>query len=645
MQTKTHTFSPEQIAEMRQEIKMLIQKAHEYRGRQFEKYKDVTFRLYELAILVGDELAIAEAKIHVAFYYYFREGDHEKALILAEESLVVMEKLENQKGIAWGLSSTGVIRWGLGDYDFGFNTMRKAIDIFEKLEDIDGLGWGTFMLGGFCLELKDYQNAQKYHEKSLELFEKIKDVSGYASALVGLGNVYSVLKKYENAFDAFFKSIKIAQEINNKNVEARALHEIGVVHENLDKKETALQYFQQSLDIRMGETNYMGIISSNLSLGRIYIYFENLEKAKYHFLQAVHYAQQVSAKPRLQKAYFHLAELHKKTQEPYIALDYYEKYMELQTQVMGEETEAKNKNLQIIFNLEKSKNEAEIHKIKNIELRKANDLIESQTRQLVDSIMYAQRIQEAILPSVYELEQYADSSFMLYKPKDIVSGDMYWFNGDEDADNDGITVITAVDCTGHGVPGAFMVVLATTLLNEIVKNQNVKEPAQILQMLDKKVQETLHQNKQHQVQSQDGMDMALVAIDFEKGILKFAGAKNSLYLVKNGAMQEIKGSPFPIGGSQHKPENKNFVQHTIQLEIGDTFYMATDGFQDQFGGENNMKYMKKTFRELLLKVSPLPPQEQKAYLEKVFEDWRGKNHQTDDVLVMGIKISDHMAKS
>ncbi len=634
-------YSPQELENIQQEIQDLLKKASQYRGREFEKYKDVVFRVYDLALSINDELGLAEAKIHLSFYYFFREGNYEKALGLVEESLVYMEKHNQVRGMAWGYTNRGVIRWGMGDYDLGFTAIRKSCEVFEELNDIDGLAWGTFMLGGFSSELKDFENSKKYHEKSLDLFEKMNDKSGYCTALVGLSSALTALGQHEKAFDNLLKALKIAQEIKNKNVEARALHEIGAVYEILEQDTPAQQYFQQALDIRRAETNVMGIITSNLSLGRIFMRLEDFTQAKFHFLDAAEHAQKILAKPRLQKAYFHLAELYKKIKEPYTALDYYEKYMELQTQVMGEETEAKSKNLQIIFNLEKSKNEAELHKVKNIELREANEVIEAQTRQLVDSILYAQRIQEAILPSVYELEQYADNSFLMYKPKDIVSGDMYWFTDDiPDNEEKGVSVITAVDCTGHGVPGAFMVVLATTLLNGIVKTEGITEPAEILHALDQKVQETLHQGKHHQVQSQDGMDMAVITVNFEIGLLKFAGAKNSLFLVRNGVMQEIKGSPFPIGGSQHKKDKKVFEQHIIQLEVGDNIYMATDGFQDQFGGENNMKFMKKNFRDLLFEVSKQgTPQQQRVFLENIFENWRGKNHQTDDVLVMGIRFT------
>jgi len=198
-------------------------------------------------------------------------------------------------------------------------------------------------------------------------------------------------------------------------------------------------------------------------------------------------------------------------------------------------------------------------------------------------------------------------------------------------------ILSAIDCTGHGVPGAFMVVMANSLLNEIIIENKVTNPAEILTRLDAKVIQALHQNLDQKSNSNDGMDLGLITLDFYKKELLFSGAKNSLYQVRNGQINEFQGSKFPIGSGQYK--GKNFEQISIPLLANDVYYLATDGFQDQFGGSEHKKYMKKNFREFLLSISHLDMPEQKKQLSIEFNKWKGNEEQTDDVLVIGMKVS------
>jgi serine phosphatase RsbU (regulator of sigma subunit) len=266
--------------------------------------------------------------------------------------------------------------------------------------------------------------------------------------------------------------------------------------------------------------------------------------------------------------------------------------------------------------------------------------IEKKNTHITDSVRYAQRIQQAILGSEDEILQNFQQGFIYFKPKDIVSGDFFWFsqqffNGNPKSM---FRIVIAADCTGHGVPGAFMTVMGNALLDEIVNERHIVEPSQILQELDKKIIATLQ--KQNTTQN-DGMDMVILAIE-EKStgekLAHFAGAKNPLYYVRNGNIHEIKGSKFPIGSTQFKKE-KIFSTTTMHLEEGDIFYLFSDGYQDQFGGQEKetRKFMVKKFRHLLHQISNTALTKQKEIIQNTFEDWQGKNEQTDDVLVIGIQ--------
>lgn len=255
--------------------------------------------------------------------------------------------------------------------------------------------------------------------------------------------------------------------------------------------------------------------------------------------------------------------------------------------------------------------------------------IETSNLKITQSIRYAKRIQDAILPDQELIKKNFEEYFILYQPKDIVSGDFYWFEEKED-----LLIIAVVDCTGHGVPGAFMTMMGNDLLNQIIIENAISSPEYIIAELDKKVTKTLDS---HTEKRNDGMDIAVVVIDRSQHLIHFSGAKLPLYHVSNGILSQVKGSIFPIGSTQYK-HNKIFQKHTMPYTKGDIIYLFSDGFQDQFGGENKMKYMTKRFRHFLSEMNGIGMEEQKDILEKELLYWKNGNKQTDDILVMGFKL-------
>lgn len=257
--------------------------------------------------------------------------------------------------------------------------------------------------------------------------------------------------------------------------------------------------------------------------------------------------------------------------------------------------------------------------------------IELKNKNITASIRYAQRIQKALIGDTNDLQSLFQDSFILFEPKDIVSGDFYWF-----ASVGNKKVIIAADCTGHGVPGAFMTMMGNAFLNDIISENQLTAPSKILEELDKRVQFAL-QTQGADNQRQDGMDMAVLVIDNDAQKVTFAGAKNPLCYLKNGEIQRVKGSKYPIGHFK-QGEEKHFEQHEFELRAGDAFYLFSDGFQDQFGGNEGRKYMTKRFRTLLQSISHLPMQEQKEALHQEFNTWKHNTPQTDDVLVIGLRL-------
>jgi serine phosphatase RsbU (regulator of sigma subunit) len=252
-------------------------------------------------------------------------------------------------------------------------------------------------------------------------------------------------------------------------------------------------------------------------------------------------------------------------------------------------------------------------------------------KQVTDSIHYAKRIQEAILPPNNLVKQILPESFVLYKPKDIVSGDFYWI----DKKNDWC-YFAAVDCTGHGVPGAFMSIVGYNLLKDILKNTDSIQPSIIMDKMNDGVANTLHTNTTSGKQTKDGMDMTLCALNYSTLELQFSGAFNPLYIIRGNELIQYKADKFPVG--MFIGEKQNFTNHTIQLQKGDSIYIFSDGYADQFGGPRGKKFMTGNFRQLLSDVSKLPIERQKTMLNQTIEEWRGNLEQVDDILIIGVKV-------
>lgn len=289
----------------------------------------------------------------------------------------------------------------------------------------------------------------------------------------------------------------------------------------------------------------------------------------------------------------------------------------------------------------------------NSALELKNSIIEEKNYQIQDSILYAKRIQNAMVPSPDDVKESLPDSFIFWRPKDIVSGDFYWFTKttprpvyEETITFEGIQrifkgfdsekiIITAVDCTGHGVPGAFMSMLGANALNRIIKLEGITQADRILNHLHDDVQEALRQKTSD---NRDGMDMALCVIDKDEQTVEFSGAKNPLFYFQDDQLHEIKGGMHPIGGHEWEAGSRFFPRHIVKIDKPTMFYLFSDGYRDQFGGPRERKFMLKRFKELLLSIHKLPCDEQHEKLEKVIDEWKGYIPQTDDIIVIGFRL-------
>lgn len=259
--------------------------------------------------------------------------------------------------------------------------------------------------------------------------------------------------------------------------------------------------------------------------------------------------------------------------------------------------------------------------------------VETKNAEITDSINYARKIQNAILPSTYAIKKLLPDSFIFYKPKDIVSGDFFWIEEKENT-----ILFAAVDCTGHGVPGAMMSVLGYNILSQAVKERSLINPSDILKHLDKGVNQMLQQNTEENA-IKDGMDLALCSLNPSTLELQFAGAYNPLWIIKHSTQEllEIKGDKKPIGANT-EGEKGVFTNHPVQLEKGDCIYIFSDGYADQFGGMKGKKFMYKPIKALLASIHSKPMPEQMNLLEKNLKEWQGSLEQVDDIIVIGVRV-------
>lgn len=265
-----------------------------------------------------------------------------------------------------------------------------------------------------------------------------------------------------------------------------------------------------------------------------------------------------------------------------------------------------------------------------IEVEISKHIVEEKNKNITDSINYARRIQEAKLPKKENIYASLPQSFVLFKPKDIVSGDFYFFHR-----NHKYIFIAAADCTGHGVPGAFMSMIGSEQLMDAVTQST--DTSEILKSLNKGIKKSLHQTSSSE-STRDGMDIAICSVDAENRIVKFAGANRPLWVIRKNQkrIEEIKAIKKAIGGLTD--DNQNFPTHELQLQHGDTFYISTDGYADQFGGQYGKKLMTKRFKEILIDIQDKPMTDQKIYLENYIENWKTGTEQVDDILVIGVRL-------
>ncbi len=534
---------------------------------------------------------------------------------------------------------------------------QKSIDLYEELGQNPVNIYGN--LGTVYYYTGEYDKAIKYFKATLEGLKE-SDFNTKAEVCHNIGTAYINLNEFNKSLEYLYLSKNYRIKQGNSTKLTLTFNQISEAYRRLNRIDSARYYVNKALRIIHKEDVYSNIwIEINLS--QIEFLVENYSKSILHARKALSLAKTTEntwALPDINRLLFTAFEKGNNIDSAYY---YFKEYTVINDSINDAESAKKIVEAQLNFEhekeialkekehqaqliVEKSRQEKQkvviiavvcglviliiglvllFNRFKVTKYQKV--IIEEKNKEITDSINYAKRIQGAILPSIKTIKEHLPHSFILYQPKDIVAGDFYWLEH-----KDGKVLFAAADCTGHGVPGAMVSVVCNNGLNRSVREHGLTEPGKIL---DKTREIIIAEFEKSEEEVKDGMDIALCSLDGNK--LQYAGANNPLWIIRNGEILEIKADKQPIG---KYAANNPYTTHSIELEKGDSIYIFTDGYVDQFGGEKSKKYKAANFKKLLLSVQEKSMEEQKIIIDKTFKDWKGNLEQIDDVCVMGVRV-------
>ena len=590
-----------------------------------------------------DELPSSEKKVDLLneSAWELRCIDTKKAFQLSQNAQLIASDINYQKSLAESLRTIGFCYWYFTNLVTALEKSMLAMDLFKELGDTKGEAQAMNTVAKVYTALGDFDKALQYFQTCISLSQHIKNNEEEVITLNNLGDMYMKLGEQEKALSFFIESNAIKEGVS-KSTQSLILYNIGEVHYHLGNNDEALTYLTQSLHISEKVGYHLIVTASLCILGKVAIRQNNSDAAIPYLQKAVEVAEGIDSKLDVYQAQKALSLAYEKKGDLVNAFEQYKLFHSVREAVFNHENLQRIKNIQFQHETISIKKETETERLKNSDLQKAYNEIEHQrnlitekNKSITDSIKYAKRIQEAILPPDKYIQQLFADSFIYYASKDIVCGDFYWAYKDVSNNEENI-LFAAVDCTGHGVPGAFMSLVGHSLLNTAVKENDILEPAAILNFLNKGVTKTLRQTYE-QSTVRDGMDLALCSWNKEKQILQFAGANNPLWLIRNGELIEIKGDKFPVGIFLEETMHQ-FTNHQLDVQTGDVLYLFSDGYADQFGGKKGRKFTKKQLKEKLLSIHHLPMNQQLIELQHTMSSWQGTLEQVDDVLIMRIRL-------
>lgn len=640
-----------------------------------------------------DNKELSSSLLYNLSLVYLNKGLYPQALDYALQALATDKQLNNPENIAASLNSVALIYQEWGMYDKSLEYRLESIKLAEESKNEIEIANGNFNLGNLYNRIGKTDKAlgyfqiakEKYNELLIKHPEDIGLKQVLSECIYSIGGIHLAMKEYKQALDLFNEALKIKFKLSDKLGLGNCYYQIGLIYYKQKDYEAALENLRKSVQYKYPIDDKKGISLAYFRIGDVYLQQLKLIESENFIQLSIKTAMAIGDKEILMEDYNLLYQIYAVKKDYKRALGYHKIFKAYADSIKNENTTKVVEELSVRYETEKKEKENELlqrnNEIKTLTIQKQRNFglflfgvialamligiilylmyrskqktnkiisnknkllheqniqignqkkeIEHKNKNLTDSIVYAKRIQDAMLNDVKLLNEILDDAFILFKPKDIVSGDFYWFGQKKDK-----FIFSAIDCTGHGVPGAFMSMLGNSFLNQIVFNLGITSPEIILEKLSCEVQTAL---KQAETNNQDGMDMALCTIDLKTKTLEFAGAKNPLVYIHEGVAERIKGDRLPIGISYGK--ETSFQKHTFKPEGPACFYMFSDGYVDQFGGPENNKFMIKRLQDLLVEIHTKPMETQKEILNTTITEWMKDEEQIDDILLVGFKLA------
>jgi serine phosphatase RsbU (regulator of sigma subunit)/tetratricopeptide (TPR) repeat protein len=580
-------------------------------------------------------------------------------------------KLHYARGYSKALNVIGATYTDMGDFSKALETHLENLRYCDSL-NIQVMFSAIYMnLANVYARQNNYERNLYYLKKAIAECELKKADKGLSSSLNNLGVTYCQLDSLSKAREAFQRSVAIANNPASKldNRQTQLLYALTGLSEVAAREG---KFVEADSCIRAA-TAILDLMQSDYERAQAFMTFGGVRRlqkrnaeSEYYFLKSAEIYHEMGMPDQESIVYGDLSEMYALAGNYKEGLTYYKKYMQAQDTLFSESIFRHQGELETLYESEKKDREIEsltqdeslnqiylfgliggcviltilafliwnrskLRQRINDELAARKSIIVAKNKDITDSITYARRIQTAMLPPNDAFKNWFADSFVLNRPRDIVSGDFWWVN-----ERDGELLFAGADCTGHGVPGGFMSVMGAAFLNEITTENEITDPAEVLGLLRHKVIGSLHQQGD-QSRSQDGMDIVFCKYTIQTRQLEFACANNPLWIARDGKLLEFNADKFPVG--IHHGDLKPFTKQTVVLEPNDKVYIFTDGFADQFGGVQGKKFKYKQLRDVLLANSTKTMREQHNMLEHVFDEWRGSLGQIDDVLILGIRIA------
>lgn len=626
-------------------------------------------KAYDLAKLAKDEALIARAGLLLSKTFYQNQSQ-DSADYYVDFSEKKYNSLNDYDGLFKACLFKAEVLKRNGKLLRSLDYTNKCIDMAEHLDDPEKKAVAYFKMALLFISQNDVEKQILYFNKALQLYQQVNNINEVENCYYRLGNCYISKNYYDFAIEYFERGLALNQTTKNCTYKVNFLSGIGHVYFNLSNNEKALFYFKEALAIQQNCAPDNVMFLKN-NIGVVLMDMERYAEAKPYLIEFYFYTKNLRDKA---DGAFNLAQVYEQLGDYKSSIDFMDTYVrindslnnviysknlsEIEAKYRNEKQEeqnillkerVKNKSRQIylalagiallagmlffIFRGLRQKQKANIElEEKNKIIEEKNAIVEEQHKDITDSIKYAERIQKAILPPDKLWHKILPQSFVFYQPKDILSGDFYWIE-----ETSSHIYVAAADCTGHGVPGALISIVNFNLLNKAVLEQGLKEAGEILDCVNVWLTEALHQTYQEST-VRDGMDISLCVIDKLTRKMNYAGAFNSIYIVNGEMVNELRADKQPVGAFI-EDNIKKFTNKYHQLHENDVVYMFTDGYADQFGGENGKKFKYKNLQHLLLEVHTHPFHEQKILVSQAINGWKGKLEQIDDILLLGFKIS------